>query len=508
MRIVILLLSLLAMVSAPARAAWQRATSEHFTVYADASEQWVRDYVLELERFDMLARQVFRLKERPAGMRLTVFVMNTLGEVRAVHGAGSNVGGFYAAGSGGAMMVVPQETRNPQAADTVLRHEYAHHLMMQYFPVAYPGWYVEGFADFLSTASFDKRDAPSLGAPPVARLMTLKNSVSLGIERVLTTNVEDQLEGRQRSAFYAESWLLTHYLSVSPERPGQLQNFLALLNGGKAPLDAAREAFGDLARLESDVSRYRREAKFNYYHLDQPFRYAGSVSVEALDPAAAATMRERIALTRGGADEKSAPLIASLEAALAKDPKSADTLALLARANLNMRRNDAAEAAADKALAIAPNHSRAAMWKALAMMGRLRDAGNKDAEAWKAVRRVILQANKADPNDPVPLRENYRIYRLIGLAPSPTAKQGLAQAYNLLPQNVSLRFEYAQLLTMEGQYDSAIALLRPTANAPHAPQAAAAAKRMIGNVEKAKASQAIAEVESSEAEAQGGTPEG
>src|SRR5690606_25902116 len=110
-RIVMLILRLLlifaALLPLSAHAAWQRATSAHFVVYADADARWLRDYVSELERFDMLARQAFRAGDRAAGARLTVFVLNSPGEVRAVHGKGQNVGGFYVPGPGGAMAVVP-----------------------------------------------------------------------------------------------------------------------------------------------------------------------------------------------------------------------------------------------------------------------------------------------------------------------------------------------------------------------------------------------------------------
>jgi len=128
------------------------------------------------------------------------------------------------------------------------------------------------------------------------------------------------------------------------------------------------------------------------------------------------------------------------------------------------------------------------LWKGLAIAGRLRDAHDTDAEHWKVARRWIVQANRADPSDPVPLRENYRIYRILGLEPSQIAKDGLAQSYRLLPQNVGLRFEYAALLAREGKADAAIDVLRPVASAPHgSPATAESAGRIIASIEQAKA---------------------
>ena len=507
LRLLAILLSLA--IATPAAAAWQRARSAHFIVYADAGEAWLTDYVRALERYDMLLRLSFQIDDDTASAPLSVFVLNSVGQVQAAGPRVKNVAGFYAAGPGGALVVVPKSTGGAiQSAEIVLRHEYAHHLMMHYFPAAYPAWYIEGFADFVSTATFDTRNLPSLGAPPAARWLAAKNGPRLGLEKLLTIGAHD-LTDYQRGAFYAESWLLTHYLNLTPARAGQLAHYLDLLNEGKAGREAAIGAFGDLKTLQDDFDRYRQQSSLRYYRIANPLVFSGAIALSPLDPAEAETIGARLALTHGVDKDHRAAVVAALQKALVHDPNSAGTLTLLARAQLNLRAYDAAEAAADKALAIDPAQGRAALWKGLAIVGRLRDAGDKDAEKWKAARRWIIQANRADPSDPVPLRENFRIYRLLGLEPSQIAKDGLAQSYRLLPQNVGLRFEYAALLAQDGKPDAAIALLKPVANAPHgspAPQAAAAS-RMIAGIEEAKARGATMKIDPpSEPEAEEDAP--
>jgi len=473
------LLPLLIAVGAPAQAEWQRAESAHFTIYADAKPAWVRDYALDLERFDMLARYLFGLEGRDVGMKLTIYVLDTSGDVRSAYGDNAgNVGGFYVAAAGGAMAVVPRATGGIQSSDIVLRHEYAHHLMMQYFPAAYPLWYVEGFADFLSTARFDGHDFADLGTPPPARWLAATRGNRLGIAKLLDAQ-PDRLNDFQRGALYAEGWLLTHYLTVSGERKGQIENYLALINAGRPQAETATTAFGPLDRLQADFDRYRKQSRLNYFHLAKPFVYADSVTVAALDAAGQDTIRERLALARGVPAEQRLALAVALERAAARYPESAETLAMLAQARLALDDYDAADAAADKAMALDPKLARAALWRGLADTGRLRKAGNHDATAWKAARAFIVRANRAAPDDALPLYENYRIYRWLGMAPSQTAQDGLARAWQLLPQHVGIRIDYARLLAKTGKRDAAIVLLMPLANAPHRSEAAEAATRMI-----------------------------
>ena len=41
-------------------------------------------------------------------------------------------------------------------ADVILFHEYVHHFMLQHFSVAYPAWFVEGYAELFSNTRFER----------------------------------------------------------------------------------------------------------------------------------------------------------------------------------------------------------------------------------------------------------------------------------------------------------------------------------------------------------------
>lgn len=63
-------------------------------------------------------------------------------------------------------------TRANGRVSLTLLHEYVLHFMFQDTRAAYPAWYVEGFAEYLSTATFAE-GAMSVGTPDKGRACTL-----------------------------------------------------------------------------------------------------------------------------------------------------------------------------------------------------------------------------------------------------------------------------------------------------------------------------------------------
>jgi hypothetical protein len=159
-------------VSAPAQAAWRQASTAHFVIYSDDSEKSLREFAARLERYDAAMRHVRGLPD-PAispGNRLTVFVLPSIAAVQKLYGRGrGSVGGFYTGRVDGSYAVTPRRGGSSDAADNteqiVLLHEYAHHFMMQNYPGAFPAWLIEGYAEFHSTASFEKDGSIGIGLP-------------------------------------------------------------------------------------------------------------------------------------------------------------------------------------------------------------------------------------------------------------------------------------------------------------------------------------------------------
>jgi tetratricopeptide (TPR) repeat protein len=448
-----------------AAAAWHRAETDHFIFYGTSAKD-VREDAIRLERYDALLRDLTKIPKGSTTMKLTVYVLSDVEAVKRAYGdRTSDVAGFYTTNPSGVIAVVPRGIGEKDYDDVILFHEYAHHLMLQYFPTAYPAWYSEGFAEYLSTAQFTDI-AAKIGLPANHRAYQLLIEEPVPIETLLSAGVGD-LKRDQVGNFYGRAWLLTHFLSFEKTRRGQQSECLTLINNGMAPLEAARKAFGDLAVLNKDLNRYMKAPRIAYLNVANTPPAATSITVTELDRASGEALMDRLLLTRGTAVAERQPIANRLRKLSGKYPGNASVLTLLAEAEHDLGNYDAAVVAADAAIAIEPANVRASLWKGMSLGRALSKANDKDAAKWKAARNWIVRANRANPEDPFPLYEYYQSFQAEGRDPTKSAVAGLGKAVSLIPQESAFRVPYAIELANAGDYSGAAMILQPIANSPH-----------------------------------------
>jgi hypothetical protein len=167
--------ALLLFLPAQARAEWRQATTDHFIIYSEDSPENLEAFATKLERFDRALRVLLDLPDPKLspGNRLTVFVVSNLSQVRKLYGKGkarASVAGFYMPRATGSFAITPRST-GPGGGEyeineqIILLHEYAHHFMLGNFVGAFPAWLVEGYAEFNSTATFEKDGSVGIGLP-------------------------------------------------------------------------------------------------------------------------------------------------------------------------------------------------------------------------------------------------------------------------------------------------------------------------------------------------------
>lgn len=494
MRILAAAIGLALGVGQPANAAWTRAETDHFILYSEANEKSLRAEGVKLERFNMMMRLLTGAKdsgEKP--VRLTVYFVRTPEQARALlPGKARQVAGFYIPSAEGALAVVPRMINAPEAAsrytdieDVVLFHEYTHHLMLQYFPSAYPAWYVEGLAEYVGNSKIEDDGSVKLGLPNLPRAYTLTNRPKFPLLRLLTTRVAD-IQREEVSAFYARSWLLVHYLEIDPARSAQLRTFLDAVRSGTGGLDAARAAFGDLTALDKALDRYLTQRMMSYRTISSKLASPTNIVVQPLDAAASDAVLPALRLKRGTPVAEREALAAELRKLNLRYPDDARLLTLLAEAELDLRNFAASEAAADAALRIAPKESRTLLWKGLSQARALSAARNRDGERWKTARSWIVRANRANTEDPLPLIAYFRSFVDAGIAAPEVAVKGLDKALSLVPQNRNLRLTYARALAGQRKFDDARVVLEPVANDPHGGGASEAAVRLLARIDAAK----------------------
>jgi tetratricopeptide (TPR) repeat protein len=369
--------------------------------------------------------------------------------------------------------------------EIILFHEYAHHFMMQYAPASYPAWYIEGFAEIASTAATMPGGRMAWGKPAEIRQYSLDVSRWVPVRILLSQTYASFPDGAD---FYGQSWLLAHYLTFSQERAGQLRRYLALLGAGRAQADAAVEAFGDLEVLNREASKYLASRSFPYRAVPIEAPARASFALRNLGPGEAALMRETAAFRDHVKEEERPAWLAEFRAKAARFPNDPFVLRMLSDAEFVAEDYPAARATADRLLAVSPDDVRGLTRKGMILLKEAEDLqgaelGRKVGEA----RKLILAANKKDPNDPHALVAYYQSFRVSGERAPAVAVEGLRQAVGTIPQDGMPRMLLATQLANEGKFAEAIHFLGPIAYDPHPSEGQAAALAFIQQLRQAMA---------------------
>ena len=502
------------LVSAPATAGWYRASSEHFVIYSDQKPETLRQFAENLEKFDGAVRAVRGMDDLPLsqGNRVTVFRLHDAAEVqRLANDKSGFIQGFYKGRAAGSIAFVsPGEASNarPQiytgsrmvhqqantnlGESTLLLHEYSHHLMMQDLRVPYPEWLVEGFAEFMSTAQFEKDGTVGLGLPATHRYQGLLNGDSLPLETLLSGNY-DKITVEQRESVYGRGWLLTHYLTFEPSRKGQLAAYLTALAGGTDPLDAARRSFGDLKQLERDLEVYLHRSKLLYVKITGAALTFAPIQITPLSAGASAVLPMFIEVKNGVPANASEALAQKIRAIQALYPGDELVETTLAEAELDAKRPDAAEAAGDRAARANPRNTDAIILKGRAIAARAAKAETGVRHAlYEQARKTLISANKIDAEDPEPLMEFYETFASEGIQPTANAVAALHYASDLAPQDLGLRMNSAMQYLVEGKTAQARQALIPIAYDPHGADFAQFARDMMIKIDAGDAKGALA----------------
>jgi tetratricopeptide (TPR) repeat protein len=148
----------------------------------------------------------------------------------------------------------------------VVYHEYTH-LLNQKAANWLPLWLNEGFAEFYQTTEI--RDKEVLVGEPSEedRALLLQNKLlPLPTLFAVDANSPYYHEENKGSIFYAESWALTHYLTIEDDHQNthRLNDYMKLVSEKIDPVTAGAHAFGDLKLLQSELEKYIQIGKYYY----------------------------------------------------------------------------------------------------------------------------------------------------------------------------------------------------------------------------------------------------
>lgn len=149
-------------------------------------------------------------------------------------------------------------------------HEYTH-LLLRRNSLFWPLWLEEGMADVYSTFEVADKEVV-IGKPPQRRLRMLARQPFLPLRELLevTHDSPEYNEQEHQGIFYAQSWLLAHYLALgdNPAHRARFRQFTEALRTGQPPLAAITNVFKvSLMQLEAQLKQYYARGQFEPLRL-------------------------------------------------------------------------------------------------------------------------------------------------------------------------------------------------------------------------------------------------
>jgi Flp pilus assembly protein TadD len=472
--------ALLAMLlAAPASATWRKAESANFVVFSQSGEAKVREQVALLEDYHAFLRLLTGVDDPPTPNKLRVYLMKG-SDMRLARDFPKAVAGFYIASPNGIAAFVDVGGWGA-GNDDILFHEIAHHFMMQYRPAAYPAWFVEGFAEYVMTAQL-KEKTIDFGLPNPDRAAQLSRSRWLPVERVLFQRASGTPE--ERGLFYAQSWLLAHYVMRDEGRRQKFKAYVAAISGGTPQREAFAAQFGDTKAFGRALETYA-DRQLTYSRLTRASAAAApAVRVETLPPSAEELLPAEAALHIGQSGKFAVEVLAKVRAETARHPADPYAKRVLAMAEVLHGDRSKGEALIDQLLAAAPGDAELLYLKGMRHLLDGRSDEAKRKEKFAQARTWFSRAHKADPNHWRALARYTESLSTDSRYNSDNTLNILLLARELAPQVVELTMNSAALLMLRGRHSEAEQILLPLASNPHHEGLAAAAQALL---EKARA---------------------
>lgn len=246
---------------------WFEARTAHFRTFSCGGTQQVAKLTARLEQFHS-AYDTLAGTQAVASPPIKVLALpdhETFQQfVPLYNGQPMNLSGFFHRGSDENLIVLSLADGGAGALDTIF-HEYAH-LLLRRNQQIWPLWLSEGMADIYSTFEVAGDHAVRIGKPQALYLRLLGEQTPMPVSALFAVKHDspDYNERERQGIFYAESWLLTHYLMIgSPVRRASFGQFSVLLRQGQNPEQAFTNAFHtSLPVIQHELADYLHREKF------------------------------------------------------------------------------------------------------------------------------------------------------------------------------------------------------------------------------------------------------
>lgn len=455
---------------------WLKAQSEHFTLYSNAPEGKTRTYVKALEQFRALTLLLLGGTDSGVQPRFTLYLLKDQDQIQLVRPAfARQVAGVYFNCGEGDSAYSSVQTNSDVFDDqdpglVVLFHEYSHFVMFQHARTYYPPWYVEGFAEYLSTAD-PMKDKITIGENNKWRSWTLAADRQIPYERVLKPSFgfagDKSNDGWEVESFYAQSWLLTHYMLSDTTRAKAFNAYFAELAKGADPVKSFEATTGiKVASLRGTLEHYSQNMV--YMNVPVPSYADTNIAVAHIAPDAGAWLLDRSLLTTCMAPDQGKAVLGRLQARVAAAPADWELKLSIARAQLLYDKPETAEATVGTVIDAHPDSFEANYLMGRIYMRESETASDKDrTDLVDTARGFFIAAYKLDKSNAANLYYLARSFQSKPGFPDTNAVNAANAAHVLAPSIAEYAIFDAFVNLAVGKRDEAVTLLTPYTGDPH-----------------------------------------
>lgn len=284
-RCLYLLLLVSASVPLHAEQQWMRVSSDHFIVLTDAGQKKGQEIAARFEQMRAVFSGLLSRQKLVMAEPLEIIAIGNDDQYVQIAPTtsvfpGTNAGFFIPASD---RIYIVLNASVPDCWRAV-EHPMAHYFLNFNYPPTQP-WFDEGFAEYFASLYFDSKKV-ELGSDPELVLQnpsanpvaagTSANSNLKSLTEILDSpvwlNLADLLEMRNRvvngqegthhTLFYAQSWMLVHYLLNKDKLP-EMGRYFELVENEHVPVaQAVQQAFGvSVGQLDQSVKDYFHSLK-------------------------------------------------------------------------------------------------------------------------------------------------------------------------------------------------------------------------------------------------------
>lgn len=277
--------------AADSKIKWIRVSSDHFSVLTDADQKKGREVAVRLEQMRSVAGQLLLKRKLNMSEPLDIIALRSPKEYEDVApkrgGQVISAPAFFVSGPDRNYIVL--NLFDPESWLAV-SHELAHLYLNFNYPPTQP-WFDEGFAEYFSSLHLDDKQAgiggdPELGVtwnedilgnniqksnPPRSLTELLTTPVWLSIPDLFTMHEyhSGYQEGTHHTLFYAQSWMVVHYL-LNKNKLSETGTYFDLVENQKLSVpQAIQQAYGmSVAQFDQAVKDYFKSLTPLFLALD------------------------------------------------------------------------------------------------------------------------------------------------------------------------------------------------------------------------------------------------